>query len=127
VDIVKKRRGKMAYRIEKLDDFDVIELRLEGVVDAEEFFETRMQMLAMFEKHGEMSSLVDIRDMNFGMSTLQIHEFASTIQNPVGLRIALLSRPDDADARFFETVAYNKGVPLRLFTDYSEALAFLTE
>jgi hypothetical protein len=119
--------GFVSYTIGKLDTYDVIELSFEGVIEAEELLETRMRMRAMFEKHGEMSSLVDIRDMEFGMSTSQIYEFASTIKNPVGLRIAMVARPDDANARFFENVAHNKGVPLRLFTDYDQALAFLTE
>jgi hypothetical protein len=117
----------VSYKIAKIESYNVIELRFEGVIEAEELLETRMKMREMFEKHGKMNSLVDIRDMEFAMSTSQIHEFASTIKNPVGLRIAMLARPGDPNARFFENVAHNKGVPLRLFTEYEEALAFLTE
>ena len=117
----------MAFKIRILSEFDIIELRLDGVVDFEEFLETRSQMRAMHEQHGPLNALVDMREMQFGMSTLRIYEFASTIKHPIGARIALLCRPNDSDARFFETVAINNGVQIRLFTEYSEALAFLTK
>ena len=116
----------MAFKVRILDDFDIIELRLEGVVRTEEFLETRSQISSMYEQHGPLNTLVDIREMEFGMSTSGIYEFASTIKHPIGVSIALLCRPDDSDARFFETVALNNGVPIKLFTEHSEALAFLT-
>ncbi len=117
----------MAFKIRILDHFDIIELRFEGVVDVEEFLETRSQVCSMYEQHGSLNALVDMREMEFGMSTLRIYEFASTIKHPIGASIALLCRPNDNDARFFETVAINNGVQIKLFTDYSEALAFLTK
>jgi len=117
----------MAFKLRMLGDCNIIELCLEGVVNIDECLETKSQMCAMCEKHGPLTVLVDIRKTECGMSTSRIYEFASTIEHPLGASIALLSRPNDTDARFFETVALNNGVPIKLFTEYSEALAFLTE
>lgn len=116
----------MAFKLRMLGDFNIIELRLEGVVHSEEFIETRSQIGGIYEQHGLLNTLVDMREMEFGMSTASIYGFASTIKHPIGASIALLCRPNDSDARFFETVALNNGAAIKLFTEYSEALAFLT-
>jgi hypothetical protein len=117
----------MAFKLRILGDFNIIELCLEGVVNIEECLETRSQMCAMCEQHGPLSALVDMREMECGLSTSRIYEFASTIKHPLGVSIAMLCRPKDTDARFFETVALNNGAPIKLFTEYADALAFLTE
>ncbi|HLB73492.1 MAG TPA: hypothetical protein VJJ98_05700 [Sedimentisphaerales bacterium] len=116
----------MAFEIRILSEFDIIELRLEGIVNVEEFLEARSQICSLCEQHGPLNALLDMREMQFGISTTRIYEFASRIKHPIGVGIALLCRPNDSDARFFETVAINNGVQIRLFTEYSEALAFLT-
>ena len=116
----------MAFELRILGDFNIIELRLEGVVNFEEFVETRRRVHDIYEQHGPLKTLIDMREMEFGMSTSSIYEFASTVKHPIGANIALVSRPKDVDTRFFETVALNKGVQIKLFTDYSEALAYLT-
>ncbi len=117
----------MAFRVKILDDYDIIQLCFEGVVDAEEFLESRSQVRDMHEQHGPLNALLDMRAMEFAMSTPKIYEFASTIKHPLGVSIAMLCRPKDTDARFFETVALNNGAPIKLFTEYADALAFLTE
>ena len=55
------------------------------------------------------------------MSVTHILTVTGTIQQPLKLRIAILCRADDPHARFFETVAKDRGRSMEIFTDYAIA------
>lgn len=117
----------MPFKIRVLDDSNIIELRYEGTVNAQERHRGRSKVESILEKRGLMHLLVDMRGVIFDMSTMEIYEFPSKIKRTIGMRVALVGDAEDNNVRFFHTAAINKGVPMELFADYSDALAYLTE
>lgn len=115
----------MAFIVTVRGELGVVELRFEGAVDVAQLGDTRLEVRRLLEEDPTRNVLVDMRKMDFSMSTFDIYSFASTIQLPTSSRIALLAKPDDKNAEFFETVAKNRGIPLRLFTELDEAMSFL--
>jgi hypothetical protein len=117
----------MSFSVNLLADKAVVELVFEGTVDREQIFESRQRLRPMIAEKDVHGVLVDMRKIDWEVSTMDIHEFARTIQHPTTVRIAILHRAEDRDARFFETVAKNRGKLVSAFTDPAEAYKFLAD
>ena len=90
----------------------------------------RMKAAIMFEQ-GLRRVLVDIREAAIDDSAVDLLEFNSSHYDvlPRGCRIGVVAHLDATSApacRFAETVAFNRGIAMRVFTDDEEALAWLT-
>ncbi len=77
--------------------------------------------------------LLDMRDVECHMSTIDIHELASLLAwpdpaLPTGRRIAVLvsGRTEFDHAKFLEMCASNRGITLAAFDDYDKADAWLS-
>jgi len=62
-----------------------------------------------------------MRKIDWAMSTMDIHDFATTIQHPPHMRVAVVCRADDPHAHFLETVAKNSRRNVELFTGHAQA------
>jgi hypothetical protein len=115
----------MSFSVNRPADKSVVELVFEGAVNREQFLESRQRLRPIIAEKNVHGVLVDMRKIDWEMSTMDIHEFARTIQHPASVRIAILHTAEDRDARFFETVAKNRGKLVSAFTDPAEAYKFL--
>jgi hypothetical protein len=89
------------------------------------------EALAVAASHGVRQFLVDNREMEPQLSTLEVHELPDMLEH-MGLgrrdRAAVVytkSAPKAEDFRFFETTAINRGFSIRLFTDLDQAITWL--
>ncbi len=96
---------------------------VEGPIDGAGLFESCLRVGALFGTKGPRKLFVDVRRVEWCAPTTELPHVAPTMGHPAGIRIALLCRPDDPDARFLETVAASHGVALQRFHDEAEALA----
>ena len=73
-------------------------------------------------------ALADARQQAGDLSIIDWHELATQLQPnwPRDLYLAIVDRADRLKPdRFLETVARNRGVPVRVFSDMDEAVAWL--
>ncbi len=70
--------------------------------------------------------LVDARESTGAMNTVDKYELGMTAASfsMSGIKVACVDMGERTDY-FFETVAVNRGVSVRIFTDYDEAQAWL--
>lgn len=117
----------MPFKISILGEPNIIELRYEGTVNNQERCQARSEVHSILDLKGLMHLLVDMRDVKFDMSTVEIYDFPSKIKRPPGMRIALVGDAEDDNIRFFRNAAVNRGIPMELFAEYPHAMAYLTE
>lgn len=80
--------------------------------------------------HGTTRILCDERELEYRLGTMDTHRAATTVAEhaPHVALIALVCAPPFArDAAFFETVAVNRGLSVRAFTDIDAASRWLAE
>jgi hypothetical protein len=79
-------------------------------------------------EHGHRRVLIDLRDSQGTLTTLERYEHAVGMvkEPPLGVRAAVVVRLDQAYAdRFWETMTRNRGLVTHVSTDPTEALAWL--
>ena len=86
------------------------------------------QILRSIHQNGSRTVLLDCRQMTGQLSIWDRYQTAIYGQKMIGkvAKMALVRSQERAGAdRFLENVAVNRGINLRLFSDYDEALAWL--
>jgi hypothetical protein len=79
-------------------------------------------------EHAHRRVLVDLRDSQGALSTLERYEHAVVMarDRTLSMRIAIVARPDQAYAdRFWETMTRNRGLVTHVTTDEAEARRWL--
>lgn len=113
----------------------LIEAAIRGNIDLSTVETLRARVLELVSQHNCFRILVDIRNVaSSSISTVDI--FHQPQQTGEALREMEISLPEmrraivvsdrSDDARFFETVAVNRGHRVRLFRDIGEAIDWLT-
>lgn len=92
-------------------------LTVKGPVGGEQLIEACLTLCGLLGRKGARNILVDVRGVQWLAATTDLHHFASTMEQPPDIRIALLCRADDPDAHFLETVAAHHCVLLQRFHD----------
>jgi len=120
----------MEYRIKPSKKKDYIVLIVTGEFNGQEMMQVIMEAHTMGNKMGINNFLVDVRKARNVDSILGNYEFAHTkIQNTEGLNpgahVAALVSPGDRSHDFIETVLINAGKPIKLFSDFDEAVKYL--
>lgn len=80
------------------------------------------------QRSGVSRVLCDERDLEYRLNTLDIYESAAFIADhaPGVARVAIACNPRDIDdGRFWETVAANRGLTVRVFKDIESARSWL--
>jgi hypothetical protein len=100
-----------------------------GRFELKPLLELARDVRAYCAEHGRDRALVDLRDSQGALGTLDRYEHAVAMareRTTPGLRVALVVRPDQAYAdRFWETLTRNRGLATHVLTDPSEALQWL--
>ena len=121
----------MAYTVEVFDG-DIVEVRHDGEVEAIEAEAAGGDAAALMKEKGITRFLANTQDAVMLASHLSLFELSSTHYDvlPKGAKIALLVQASEREkelSRFSETVAQNRGVKQRVFTDRAEAIGWLRE
>ena len=85
-------------------------------------------IIAAAKQHGCMRLLIDERNLDYRIDTVDIYDLASyyaqTYHGPA--KVALVANKEGLeDARFWETAVRNRGLLCRIFTSKEEAQAWL--
>jgi hypothetical protein len=125
-----RTEGIVPYRIEAIRDEGYILVVHHGELTVDELEDARQKVLELGVEQRLSRVLVDVRGV---INTLSIsdHFFVTEGHAKLGShrpRAALIARPDQRDdMRFIETVAVNRGMPLKAFSTKEDALEWLLE
>jgi hypothetical protein len=118
-------RPNTPYRIDVLGDV----LRLEVLGAAPEHGSVRAVTTALeaAREHGCHCILFDIRKANGAdfHSSVMLHAKAASDLGMTKFRVALVGTRDSPMLKFIEDVSVNRGLPVKCFTDETEAMRWL--
>jgi hypothetical protein len=111
---------------------DLVILRPTGAWTVEQARDHQREAARIMRNSRLRALLVDLRQARAAFSTSDILELtASHLERfPLGTRHAVVYAADTApaeDARFVETVAFNRGLQLRMYTDIAAARRWLLQ
>jgi hypothetical protein len=87
-----------------------------------------MNIIAVAREQGVTQVLCDERELEYRLGTFDTYTAASYISAhaPAVCKVAIVCRPDDiVDAKFWETVAVNRGLTVRIFKELVDAQNWL--
>jgi hypothetical protein len=119
------------YHLEIIERGDYVIAKLGGVRSPETLLAAASTTTSYCKEHGFTRVLIDLRDMAGGLDTLETFEVAGhrlPHQNGVRLlvRSAILDHTENVERiRFFETVALNRGLNVKVFDDRGSAVEWL--
>lgn len=108
---------------------DFIKSTAKGTLDFAASKQALVDIISEIKQPGEYEVLVDTREAESSLSITDIFELGNTLASQFPLRrsmIGLLAPMSETEkATFFETVARNRGVNIRAFTDFEQAITWL--
>ena len=123
-----------SYRIDYLDDHQVLRITTEGRQGPADHALWVREALAEAGRRGWRKFIADHRRMELDFAFVEIYDWPRHLRDmglEPGIRVALVvaaTDPKAPDYRFFADAAFNQGLPLmRLFNDYEPALSWLQE
>lgn len=125
----------MEYTIQLDEAAGLISARATGAWESEKDNLMVDELLRLVDTSEIHKVLLDIRELHFDLSIIQIFQRAKTMrekrskQNKITSKAALVYTPvdpkRDADMKFFENAARNRGMPYYVFTDIEKARQWL--
>ena len=119
----------MPVNLKVINTKDFIKTTVTGTLDFAASKQAILDILSLIKQSGEYDVLVDTREAESLLSTMNLYELGEALASHPILRrsrICLLVPMSSIDkAGFFETVAVNRGVQIRAFTDFEQAIAWL--
>lgn len=102
----------------------MIRVRVQGEETIEDWEASKAQIIKLNSERGCSNVLVDAREQQAAPGMLELFEFAT--HWPPTIRVAKLVGPKTRAAQgFVETVAVNRGIPMKDFTNERDAMAWL--
>lgn len=124
----------MEYTVQLDGDNKIINAIAKGEWHSETDNAMVQEIMEMVKKNAILKVLLDIRELQFGHSVLQVFQRAKEMQekrkkiNTTSRRVAIVySATLPVDMSFFETASQNRGLPYRVFTDINEAKEWLLQ
>lgn len=121
----------MPWQVDYLTNEDAVTVTVSGPVTLEDFVGIHAAGIAMAREHDTRRILIDALGMIMAIPPTQLYglpilleEKGLTRGHKVAIVVTDHARPDE-NLSFLETVFYNRGFPLRVFTETPEALAWL--
>lgn len=121
----------MEWEIDYLEKDGIVSMKTSGPATFEQNKKMSEEALALARKNGSHRFLVDHRDLEHGLSTLQIDDTPRMLKQ-IGVTpedgIAIVFDPTSpiSDAfPFFRNSAFLESLSVKLFTDADEAIAWL--
>jgi hypothetical protein len=122
----------MPWNVRYIEEPNVVETRYSGRLTTDELREVVVATYELAQARGTHLFLGDCSELGAPDSLLDIYslvKFYETLPVDAGAKEALVLPAAQAvqhDLGFYETVAQNRGFNVRLFTDWEQALAWLT-
>ena len=129
-----KKRDVMLHKVTYDENAKIITIKYWGNITLPELQRGSKDAAQKIIEHKCNHILVDSREIDFQLSTLEIYDLPETfssILSEFGLELrkikrALLVDKLEDDYRFVETVAVNRGYRVKLFEDVNEARKWLS-
>lgn len=128
-------RPSMDYTIQMDEENKIVTAVAKGDWDSDTDNSLVFQIMEMVDVTGVQKVLLDIRQLRFKISIVQIFERAKELRNirlkfnKTSAKAAILYSAADPkleeDMNFFETAARNRNLPYQVFKDIEEAIAWL--
>ena len=121
----------MNYELKMIEKVGFAAAVLGGVRTPDTLLAAAAQATAFCDERNISRVLIDLRSMSGGLDTLETYDVAGRElprQEAVRrvLKSAILDRPENIERiRFFETVAVNRGLNVRVFADEETAVEWL--
>ncbi|MBD3178231.1 hypothetical protein GF321_00740 [bacterium] len=120
----------MGYVISQSELESVWQVVFSGRVDAESFHTAVNEELLAASRNNIKGILVDFRQANAVMSTMEAYELGKRVASMPEfrtIRIVFLYRSGkELDGMFLETVAANRGIPISIYKDRDKAMKWLS-
>jgi hypothetical protein len=99
---------------------------LSGPATIRDRVRSQRETLRFSQKQSINKILVDVRRQESLANTMDIHDYAATVPETMhGFQVAIVCSSGDADAKYIETVAKNRGAFIKVFHCFDEALDWL--
>ena len=119
----------MPVNVKVIQTNDFIKTTATGALDFAASKQAILDIASQIHQPGEYEVLVDTRGATVMLSIIDLYELGEALAGHPSLRqskIGLLAPKSDMDrARFFETVAQNRGAAIKAFTDFGQAITWL--
>lgn len=119
----------MPVNLKVIHTKDFIKTTVSGTLDFAVSKQALLDILSLIRQPGEYDVLVDTRETESLLSITNLYELGEALAGHPILRqsrICILVPTKDIDqAGFFETVAVNRGVQIRAFTGFEQAITWL--
>ena len=119
----------MPVNVKVINTKDFIKTTATGILDFAASKQAILDIASQIKQPGEYEVLVDTRGAEAMLSVTNLYELGEALANHPALRfskISLLTPKKGADdAGFLETVASNRGVRIKAFTNFEQAITWL--
>jgi len=119
----------MPVNVKVINTKDFIKTTATGVLDFAASKQAILDIASQIKQPGEYEVLVDTRGAEVVLSMVDLYELGEALANHPSLRrskIGILTPKGEVDnAGFLETVASNRGVRIKEFTDFEQAITWL--
>jgi hypothetical protein len=119
----------MPINIKVIHTKDFIKTTVTGVLNFEISKQALLDIASQIEQPGEYEILLDTREAETALSVVDIFQLGEALAVHSSIRrskIAFLtSIRDTKEAEFLETTTANRGLRVRMFTDFEEAITWL--
>jgi hypothetical protein len=118
----------MPYEITTRDDDHYEVVKWTGNATREELLASGVEAVELAGRLGIQRILIDVVDVanRLNVTELFLATDAHSKLGPPRPRAALLGRSDqERELRFIETVGFNRGMPIKAFTDEKQAMSWL--
>ena len=119
----------MSYSVHVTPQADHIRADISGVLSGESLsVDNWGPLIELCQERGVFRILMDVRELDVAIDTVRLYETGADLRRlrDAGIRVAFLTTPEKISPDlFYETVARNRGVSARTFTNEETAANWL--
>ena len=119
----------MPVNVKVINTKDFIKTTATGILDFAASKQAILDIAAQIKQPGEYEVLIDTRDADVMLSIVDLYELGKALADHSSLRhskVCLLGAMNEMDnARFLQLVAQNRGVRIKAFSDFEQAITWL--
>jgi hypothetical protein len=118
----------MSFSVRAINVGEYVVVRHEGQLTRRQFENARLAAKRLLDENRWKRLLIDVRSAVTRVPIAEVYFVMKSLREVFpDTKIGLIFPPDRADeGKFAETVAVNRGVTLKSFTEYEKAVAWLT-